>query len=255
MQAHRIAWLALFAALAITSNSSAQLYDNKAVKSDQVALPKPAEVQSLTVFPATVPLKGLDDSAQLVITANLAGGKMQDLTGDVTYEITNEKIARHHQWPNHSDRQRQLRNHRPLRRQDRQADAEERKLRCRFADQLRQPNRADLYQARLQLGWLPRQVGRPERFRPVAARLRPGTRLPNARQGKSRPSALPVGALDNSLLLVKATGIMAHAGGKRMEVGSDEYKLIRRWIASGTPSAARRIRPSPRSPSRRKSAS
>ena len=26
---------------------------------------------------------------------------------------------------------------------------------------------------------------------------------------------------------------MAHAGGKRMEVGSDEYKLIRRWIASG----------------------
>jgi hypothetical protein len=28
---------------------------------------------------------------------------------------------------------------------------------------------------------------------------------------------------------------MAHAGGKRMEVGSDEYKLVRRWVASGTP--------------------
>ena len=40
---------------------------------------------------------------------------------------------------------------------------------------------------------------------------------------------------DNSLLLLKATGTMAHAGGKRMEVGSDEYKLIRRWIAAGTP--------------------
>ena len=39
----------------------------------------------------------------------------------------------------------------------------------------------------------------------------------------------------NSLLLLKATGTMAHGGGKRMEVGSDEYKLIRRWIASGTP--------------------
>src|SRR5437588_3346028 len=38
-----------------------------------------------------------------------------------------------------------------------------------------------------------------------------------------------------SLLLLKATGTMAHAGGKRMEVGSDEYKLIRRWIASGLP--------------------
>jgi hypothetical protein len=40
---------------------------------------------------------------------------------------------------------------------------------------------------------------------------------------------------ENSLLLLKAAGIMAHAGGKRLEVGSDEYKLIRRWIASGTP--------------------
>src|SRR5262249_58509911 len=40
---------------------------------------------------------------------------------------------------------------------------------------------------------------------------------------------------DHSLLLLKAAGGMAHAGGKRMEVGSDEYKLIRRWIASGTP--------------------
>src|SRR6266700_2107351 len=36
-----------------------------------------------------------------------------------------------------------------------------------------------------------------------------------------------------SLLLLKATGTMAHAGGKRMEVDSDEYKLIRRWIAGG----------------------
>ncbi len=28
---------------------------------------------------------------------------------------------------------------------------------------------------------------------------------------------------------------MAHGGGKRMEVGSDEYRLIRRWIAAGMP--------------------
>src|SRR5207249_831777 len=40
---------------------------------------------------------------------------------------------------------------------------------------------------------------------------------------------------DYSLVLLKATGQMAHGGGKRMEVGSDEYKLIRRWIAAGTP--------------------
>src|SRR5204862_4689538 len=42
-------------------------------------------------------------------------------------------------------------------------------------------------------------------------------------------------APDSSLLLLKATGGIAHAGGKRMEGGSDEYKLVRRWISSGTP--------------------
>src|SRR5439155_2568235 len=42
-------------------------------------------------------------------------------------------------------------------------------------------------------------------------------------------------APDHSLLLLKATGQMPHGGGKRLEVGSDEYKLIRRWIAAGSP--------------------
>src|SRR5439155_12226771 len=40
---------------------------------------------------------------------------------------------------------------------------------------------------------------------------------------------------DQSLLLLKAAGGMAHGGGKRMEVGSDEYRSIRRWVASGLP--------------------
>jgi hypothetical protein len=42
-------------------------------------------------------------------------------------------------------------------------------------------------------------------------------------------------APESSLLLLKATGTIAHGGGKRIEVGSDEYKLLRRWIAAGMP--------------------
>src|SRR5207253_6461722 len=42
-------------------------------------------------------------------------------------------------------------------------------------------------------------------------------------------------APDYSLLLRKATGQLPHGGGKRMEMGSDEYKLVRRWIAAGMP--------------------
>jgi hypothetical protein len=37
------------------------------------------------------------------------------------------------------------------------------------------------------------------------------------------------------LLLLKPSGAVAHGGGKRIELGSDEYKIIRRWIAAGLP--------------------
>src|SRR5262245_35939376 len=36
-----------------------------------------------------------------------------------------------------------------------------------------------------------------------------------------------------SLLLLKATARVSHQGGKRMEVGSAEYEVLRRWIAGG----------------------
>jgi hypothetical protein len=38
---------------------------------------------------------------------------------------------------------------------------------------------------------------------------------------------------DASLLLLKATGRAPHQGGKRMDVGSPEYQLLRNWIAAG----------------------
>jgi hypothetical protein len=40
---------------------------------------------------------------------------------------------------------------------------------------------------------------------------------------------------DASLLLLKATGQVAHQGGQRTAVGSTEYELLRRWIAAGAP--------------------
>lgn len=38
---------------------------------------------------------------------------------------------------------------------------------------------------------------------------------------------------DSSLILLKATARVAHQGGKRMDVGSPEYDILRRWIAGG----------------------
>ncbi|MGV3720454.1 MAG: DUF1549 domain-containing protein, partial [Actinomycetota bacterium] len=37
----------------------------------------------------------------------------------------------------------------------------------------------------------------------------------------------------NSLLLLKPSGVLPHAGGLRMKPGSDEYRLLARWIAEG----------------------
>jgi hypothetical protein len=42
-------------------------------------------------------------------------------------------------------------------------------------------------------------------------------------------------APESSLLLTKMTGTVAHGGGKKTEVGSEEYRIVRRWIASGLP--------------------
>ncbi len=42
-------------------------------------------------------------------------------------------------------------------------------------------------------------------------------------------------APDSSLFLTKGAGVVPHGGGKKMEVGSEEYKILRRWIASGLP--------------------
>ena len=42
-------------------------------------------------------------------------------------------------------------------------------------------------------------------------------------------------APDRSLLLLKATATLPHGGGKRLDVDSDDYKLLLRWIAQGMP--------------------
>jgi hypothetical protein len=42
-------------------------------------------------------------------------------------------------------------------------------------------------------------------------------------------------APDRSLLLQKATATMPHGGGKRLDVDSDDYKLLARWIGQGMP--------------------
>jgi hypothetical protein len=204
-------------------------------KSDQVALPTPADVQSLDVFPKTITLKGLDDSAQLVVTGNLTGGKLQDLSGDVRYELANDKLARIFT----SGRIVPLTNGTT-------------EITIRYGDKsAKVPLKTESCDVDLPINFANQIV-------PIFTKLGCNGGGCHGKSGGQNGFALSLlgfvpeldyqtlvkenrgrrlfpAAPDSSLLLLKAAGAIAHAGGKRMDIGSDEYKLIRRWIASGTP--------------------
>ena len=52
---------------------------------------------------------------------------------------------------------------------------------------------------------------------------------------ESRGRRLSPAFPDRSLLLLKATARMPHGGGRRLEESSDDYQVLREWIAQGSP--------------------
>ncbi|MFN9977390.1 MAG: S-layer protein, partial [Phycisphaerae bacterium] len=52
---------------------------------------------------------------------------------------------------------------------------------------------------------------------------------------ESRGRRLFPAAPELSLLLRKATAELPHGGGKRLQVNSEDYRILRQWIADGTP--------------------
>src|SRR5438132_6570071 len=230
--------LLLLAGLALTltgAPSSAQSLYGKALPKGELVLPPPADVQALTVFPTKVSLKGQDDSAQLVVSGTLKDNRSQDLSGDVKYDIANPAVARV------TTAGRIL----PLTNGTTQVTAT-------YGDKkVALEVKTDSCDVDLPINFTNHIV-------PIFTKLGCNSGGCHGKSGGQNGFALSLlgfvpeldyvslvkeargrrvfpASPDNSLLLLKATGTMAHAGGKRMETGSDEYKLIRRWIASGTP--------------------
>src|SRR5437588_6572934 len=87
----------LLAAFLLGSTSpltAGDLYAGKTAPTETVTLPRPADVRGLEVHPVKLTLRGLEDAQQLLLTASLPDGRLQDLTGDVKYEAANPKIVR-----------------------------------------------------------------------------------------------------------------------------------------------------------------
>jgi hypothetical protein len=212
------------------------LYAGKeAVPSEAAVLPKPGDIKSLIVNPARIALQGIDDAQQLILTAELNDGRLQDLTPDVKYETGDNKIVR----VTSTGRVLPLANGTT-------------EIAAVFGNKIvKVPVTASRCDVNLPINF-------PNQIVPIFTKLgcnsggchgkasgQNGFKISllgfepevdfTALVKEARGRRLFPAAPDSSLLLLKAAGGMAHGGGKRMEVGSDEYRLIRRWIAAGTP--------------------
>lgn len=232
-------WYVLLALAALTLSGShlhaGDLNQSAGAPADAVSLPKAEEIAALSLHPPRMDLKGIDDAQQLVLTAALKDGRLQDLTGDARYEVSNPQLVRI------STTGRVI----PL------ADGSA-EITATFGDK----SVKIAVQSRHCQENLPINFG--NQVVPIFTKLscnsggchgkasgQNGFKLsllgfePEVDYAslvkEARGRRLFPAAPDQSLLLRKATGAVAHGGGKKMEQGSDEYKLVRRWIAAGMP--------------------
>ena len=229
-------WLFLLAAATLFATPTfADVAPKAPPPPDAVALPKPADVKALAVYPTQVALNGLDDASQLVVTATLNDGKLQDLSSDVEYSIADGKLAR--ALP--SGRVVPLTNGTT-------------QLVAKFGDKtvtvpvvvknadvnlpINFPNQVVPVFTKLgcNSGGCHGKASGQNGFKLSLLGYEPEvdyTALVKEARGRRLMPASP----DSSLFLLKASGLVPHGGGKKMDKDSDEYRLVRRWIAAGTP--------------------
>jgi hypothetical protein len=204
-------------------------------KFENVPLPKPAEIKSLTVNPTQIALKGIDDAQQLVLTAEVPGGQLQDLTADVRYEAADKKVVR----VTSTGRVIPLANGATeitAAYGDKVVKVPVATQNCDVNLPINFPNQIVPIFTKLgcNSGGCHGKASGQNGFKISLLGFEPEVDF-NALVKEARGRRLFPAAPDSSLLLLKAAGGVAHGGGKRMEVGSDEYRLLRRWVAAGMP--------------------
>ena len=226
--------LGLFVALAAPVSAQGEKPAKKA-DADTIKLPAPAEVKELQIFPRDIRLVGEDDARQIVLSGALQTGAYQDLTGDVEYDVADSKIVR----VTSAGRVMPVANGSTS-------------ITARYGDKtVKVDVKVESMDQAIPISFANHIV-------PIFSKLGCNGGGCHGKSGGQNGFALSLlgfvpeldyqtlvkenrgrrvlaYAPDSSLLLMKAAGVMAHAGGKRMDTTSDEYKLIRRWIVSGAP--------------------
>jgi len=208
--------------------------DRGAVK--ETPAPNASDVRKFTVWPERVALSGEDDSTQLVVTGELADCA-QDLTGHAKYAVANAQIA------SVTDAGRII----PRGDGTTEIIASFGDKTAKIAVTVKSMVNAPIDFGRQIVPLLTKlgcsgggchgKLGGQNGFALSLFGHDPAfdfRSLVKESRGRRIMHASP----ENSLMLLKATGTVPHSGGKRLKVGSDHYKLLRRWIASGTPFGA-----------------
>ena len=195
----------------------------------------PADVKAVSVHPQKVALTGQDDAAQLVVTATLNDGRLADLTHEAQVTVADGKSAA------------VLAGGRVVPRGNGASElvvtAAGKTVRVALEVKsvgenlpLNFTNQVVPIFTKLgcNSGGCHGKLAGQNGFRLSLLGFEPDldyTTLVKEARGRRLFPANP----DASLFLLKAIGKAPHGGGKKMEPDSDEYKLVRRWIAAGMP--------------------
>ena len=196
--------------------------------------PKPA-VTGVTVYPEAVTINGADDAPQLVLSGSRATGRPLDLTADAKYTVTDPKVAR----VDGTGRVYPLANGQAVIAAEVNGQKVSVPVKVTGMEAPRPINFGNqiapvLTKLGCNSGGCHGKISGQNGFRLSLLGFDPEldyTTLLKESRGRRVFAADP----DQSLLLLKGAGVVPHGGGKKTEVGSEEYKLMRRWVASGTP--------------------
>lgn len=237
MRASLNRWLipAVLLSLGFAGQASADLYGKGNPTTSELPPPNPADIVSVEAYPPKVTLKGIDDAAQLIITGKLKDGRLIDLTSDVKWSVADAKLASVTTTGRATPQQ--------------NGSSE---IIATYGDKTAKipltvshlgenlpinfPNQVVPVFTKLgcNSGGCHGKASGQNNFRLSLLGFEPELDYVTLVK-ESRGRRLMPAAPDSSLFLLKGIGAVPHGGGKKMEKDSDEYKVIRRWIAAGMP--------------------
>ncbi|HEX4611978.1 MAG TPA: DUF1549 domain-containing protein [Urbifossiella sp.] len=199
--------------------------------------PAAAQGPQLTVaaYPTQVKMRGMDDAPQLLITGTRADGREVDLTAAATFAVSDPKVARVDETGRVF----------PVGNGTAEIVATVNGLTVRIpvvASDMNHPLPINFANAVVPIltrlgcssGGCHGKIAGQNGFRLSLLGFEPQFDYDNLlKEGRGR-RVFPANP-EASLLLTKATGQSPHGGGKKMEPGGEEYKIVRRWVASGLP--------------------